>query len=179
MGILVRSTAKAMTAAVAIYWDFFKLKAIRNAPLRAPPVPINPARKPETLPPNMEIFFAAGNFKSGFNKDNMENKIRDMPKTNFRISCEIKGTKYAPMTVKITLGTPKSNINFIFRLWRKKMALPEFPKTWKKATSINAAGKSTKKRARGKNMVEEPKPAVVPITSARKATKKKKISFIY
>jgi len=118
-----------MTAAVAIYWDFFKLKAIRNAPLRAPPVPINPARKPEIPPPNMETFLLSGNFKSGFKMDNMENIIRDMPKTIFRIYCEIKGIKYAPMAVKIALGTPKSNINFIFRLWRKKMALLEFPKT--------------------------------------------------
>src|SRR3989344_2189471 len=50
-GILVTSTASETTAAVAIYADFSRPNALKNAERNAPPVPIKPAKKPDKLPP--------------------------------------------------------------------------------------------------------------------------------
>ncbi|HET6807547.1 MAG TPA: hypothetical protein VFH28_00650, partial [Nitrososphaera sp.] len=43
------------------------------------------------------------------------------------------------------------------------------------ATKTTAVLKSTKSKARGRNIVEEPKPAIVPIISAKSAEMKKSI----
>ena len=44
-----------MAAEVAIYFSLGKEKAVKNAPLKAPPVPIKPARKPDNPPPIIEL----------------------------------------------------------------------------------------------------------------------------
>lgn len=65
-------------------------------------------------------------------------------------------------------------MSFLLRPSLKNVILPRLPKICKNATKISAVLKLTKKRANCKNIVEEPKPAVVPIISAiNTATKKK------
>jgi hypothetical protein len=54
----------------------------------------------------------------------------------------------------------------------KKLILPRLPNRWDIATSISAVSKSTKNKARGRNIVEDPNPATVPTTSDIKATMK-------
>ena len=51
-----------------------------------------------------------------------------------------------------------------------------FQKRWNIATRINAVLKSTKNREIGRKIVEEPKPAMVPTISERKAAIKNRIS---
>lgn len=70
------------------------------------------------------------------------------------------------------LGIPKIKINFLSSPCLKNVILPRLPNMWKKATRVNAVLKSTKNKARGKNIVEEPNPTIVPITSAMKAEMK-------
>ena len=45
------STIKDIAAAVAMQTLFFKLKEARKIPLKAPAIPINPAKNPDTDPP--------------------------------------------------------------------------------------------------------------------------------
>jgi hypothetical protein len=86
MGILVKSTPIAIAAAEAIYLVFSKSKAIRKAPLNAPPVPIKPAKKPDRPPPIMALLFVAENLNSGLKVVVMENIKRKIPRINLKIS---------------------------------------------------------------------------------------------
>src|SRR3989344_5440000 len=81
--------------------------------------------------------------------------------------------------VKITLGTPNINNNFLSKPCLKNVILPRLPKKWKKATRIRAVLKSTKNKARGKKIVEEPNPTIVPIIPAAKAEIKNNTLIIY
>ena len=56
------------------------------------------------------------------------------------------------------------------------MILPRLPKRWNTATNTRAVLKSTKNNAMGKKMVEEPKPAAVPMISDINAEMKNNIS---
>ena len=55
MGNLVISTAKAIAAAVAMYFSLDSPNAVKNALRNAPPVPIKPAKKPDKPPPIAEV----------------------------------------------------------------------------------------------------------------------------
>ena len=74
----------------------------------------------------------------------------------------------------MTLGIPKIRINLLLSPCLKNVILPRFPNKWKKATRTKAVLKSIKNNARGRKMVEEPNPAMVPITSDINAKIKKK-----
>ena len=52
---LLASTPKSMAAEVAIKTFFSNSNATRVSPRIAPPVPINPAKKPETVPPAIKL----------------------------------------------------------------------------------------------------------------------------
>lgn len=67
---------------------------------------------------------------------------------------------------------PNVIIIFLSNPCLKKLILPMFPIKCDIATSINAVLKSTKNNAKGKKMVEEPNPAMAPITSDIKAIRK-------
>ena len=95
----------------------------------------------------------------------------------FNKSWEIYDTKRAPMMLKITLGIPNLIMVFLSSPTLKKPNLLKFPNRWKKATRASADLKSKKNKARGKSIVDDPKPAMVPITSAKKAVIMKSIDI--
>ena len=70
------------------------------------------------------------------------------------------------------LGTPNFIRSVLSRPFLKKLILPIFPTTWKNATKTNAVLKSKKSKARGRKIVDEPNPAIVPRISAIKAERK-------
>jgi hypothetical protein len=72
---------------------------------------------------------------------------------------------------------PKVIIIVLSRPCLKKLILPRFPNRWDIATNISAVLKSTKIKASGRNIVEEPKPATAPIISDTNAITKNKKSI--
>ena len=80
------SVTKAMDAAVAIKVNFSKFKPVRNEARKAPPVPISPAKNPDTTPPEIRFFLEVGILRLGFRKAVNENPIRKIPKISFIIS---------------------------------------------------------------------------------------------
>lgn len=92
------------------------------------------------------------------------------------MSWESIPTSEAPRKLNRMLGIPNVVIIFLSNPCLKKLILPKLPNKWDIATRINAVWKSTKNKARGKNIVDEPNPATAPITSDKKATMKNNIS---
>ena len=88
------------------------------------------------------------------------------------MSWESIPTIEAPRKLNRMLGIPYVAIIFLSNPCLKKLILPRLPNVWDIATSINAVSKSTKNKARGKKIVEEPNPAIAPIASDTKATTK-------
>ena len=78
-------------------------------------------------------------------------------------------TSNAPTRVHSTLGTPNMTSIRLSSPCLKKLILPIFPKMCKKATRTRAVLKSKINKLRGSAMVEEPKPAIVPMISEMKA----------
>jgi len=63
------STARAITAAVAMYFSFGNLNPVKNAPLNAPPVPISPARNPDIPPPTIAFVLDGETAKFSFHRE--------------------------------------------------------------------------------------------------------------
>lgn len=80
VGILVASVPGAITAAVAMYVSFSIFNPVRNAALKASPVPIRPTLKPETPPPRINDFTFAGKASLGLRRDVAEITIRKIPR---------------------------------------------------------------------------------------------------
>jgi hypothetical protein len=95
---------------------------------------------------------------------------------SYRKGCGKTPIRNAPSSLKSTLGTPNWSIILLSKPCLKKVILPKFPNRWNIATKIIAVLKSTNSRARGRNIVDEPKPAIVPIISAISAEMKNNIS---
>ena len=71
----------------------------------------------------------------------------------------------------MTLGTPNKIINLLSSPCLKNVILHEFPKT----TRTSAVLKSNKNSDKGRRIVEEPKPAIVPTISAINAIIKNRV----
>jgi hypothetical protein len=172
----VASVPSAITAAVAMYFVFSRSKPVRNVALRAPPVPTKPVINPDIPPPEITVHKLVGNFSAGLNKNEIEITIKNIPRMTLRMSCESIPTRKAPRKLSKMLGIPNVIIIFLSNPCLKKLILPRLPKRWNIATNTRAVLKSTKNNAMGKKMVEEPKPAAVPMISDINAEMKNNIS---
>jgi hypothetical protein len=133
--------------------------------LHAPPVPTKPVIRPEIAPPVIIVVVLVGNLSSGLCKNKIDIIIKNIPRITFKLSCDNSPTIKAPIKLRTMLGMPKVIIILLSRPCLKKLILPRFPNKCDIATSISAVLKSTKIKASGRNIVEEPKPATAPIIS--------------
>lgn len=127
--LLLVSIPKSMMAEVAINISFSRLNAARVIPLIAPPVPNNPAKKPDITPPPME-FFRFG-FNSKFFKINKVelNKIRKIESAISRYFVPMYFPNIAPTITKSIAGIPIERINFLSNPFRKKNIFDKLLKT--------------------------------------------------
>lgn len=159
-----------------MYFTFSMLKPCNMVARRAPPVPTSAVIKPVTLPPATNVPVFAGNFNPGLTKKDVDVTTRKMPKISFSKGCGRTPIRKAPRRLKRTPGTQNWIINFLSKPCLKKVILARLPKRWNIATRIIAVLKSTKNKASGRNIVDEPNPAIVPIISAIRAEMKNSIS---
>lgn len=122
------SVPSVITAAVATYFVFSRLKPVRNVALRAPPVPTKPVTNPDIPPPEITVHKLVGNFSFGLTKNETEIKIKNTPRITLRVSCEIIPTREAPRKLSKMLGIPNVIIIFLSNPCLKELILPRLPK---------------------------------------------------
>jgi len=157
--------------------NFSRFSPVRNDALNAPPVPINPARNPETDPPKTRFFLEDGIFTLGFRKVAAAKTIKKIPKINFIMSCGIMSIRFAPSNAKRTLGIPKIAKILQFSPCLKIVTFEMFPEICNIETRMIAVLKSTKNSATGSRTVDEPNPATVPIMTDPNDAKRKIMSY--
>lgn len=153
-----------------------KLKADKAAPRMAPPVPIKPVKNPDAIPPPTALILLAFNFKSGLRRKAIANVIRKMPIARPAIPKLKTLFRYAPKSVKMTLGIP------IFRM-RGKLICRLKIKSFEEELKINtmpdktsAVLKSKNSPANGTKNTDAPKPLSVPIISHIKTRNRKMLN---
>jgi hypothetical protein len=86
IGILVKSTRRAIDAMVAMYCSLGRLKILINAPLSTPHVPISPAENPESAHHNLPSRGLGFLNNTGVKNEYAANDARTIPKIIFNIS---------------------------------------------------------------------------------------------
>ena len=162
-----------MSAAVAIYLSLGKLNETKNIERIAPPIPIRPAKNPESPPPKKELKIPCLILIVGFKNENNENDIRNIANSFVNSSTGKIVIYLAPRKAKAILGKPNvtNNLKSIFE--KKSFTLKRLLKRWKHATKKTAVLRSIKKIATGIKRVELPNPATVATIAAIYAEKKK------
>ena len=112
-----------MAAEVATKTDFSTLNAAIVMPLIAPPVPSNPAKKPDKLPPIKLFFLLASNFNSFLMIKRILNPIKKNANTSCRYFTLIYLLANAPMITKRTAGMPIWNKIFLSNPFLNKAIL--------------------------------------------------------
>lgn len=127
IGILVISTAMAIIAAVAMYFSFGRLNAVKNAARRAPPVPTSPAKNPEIPPPRMLLVVVGLNCRVSLKNEIIEYKARNIPRMARSISWGRYFARNAPRIVNKILGNPNFKMRLFSMPYLKKAILPKLP----------------------------------------------------
>ena len=111
-----------------MYFSFSIFNPVRNEALKAPPVPIKPAIKPEIPPPRTRDFLLTGKARLGLIRNTTETTIRNIPKRNLRTVCDRSPTKVAPSRLRTKLGIPNISKTFLSSPCLKNVILLMFPK---------------------------------------------------
>ena len=132
MKALKRSPPRSILADVTIKVSLLKESVERAAPLKAPPVPTRPVKKPEQELKNTAKGIFAFSFFNRFENRVSEIKIKDTPKSLMSQSGLIIKVNSAPTPVKTTEEIKKvkkkytNKLHYLLILMKKKKA------KWKK-----------------------------------------------
>lgn len=131
-------------------------------------MPTRPVINPEIPPPKTSQLDFAGKTNFSFSRNKIDRDIKNIPKISLRSVCDRLPTNIAPIVLRRKLGTPKSSTTVLSIPCLKNVILPKSPKILNIATKTKAVLKLTKYDANGREIVDEPEPAIVSITSERK-----------
>ena len=118
--LLLESIARSIIAEVAMKDSILRLYAARVIPLMAPPVPNNPATKPETIPPPIELDKVGLSARFLKISNSKLVTIRKNERAISRTFVSMTLLRNAPAITKITAGTPIESTSFLSNPFLKK-----------------------------------------------------------